>query len=109
MAETEVETRRANGESRLDLAENLIKPLNIRHYALLSVRSDHLVVALRVSTSDYAALRPPLKMTHGGHLATSDTWKSLICKHPHNHPFNNLSYIKMAILSQIIGIRQPFF
>ena len=65
----EVETRRANGgavwisrKSELSLKNNGI--LN-----LLSVRSDRLAVALRVSTTVSALRRPPLKMTHGGDVS----------------------------------------
>ena len=85
---SQVETRRANGnavwisqKSELNLENNSI--LN-----LITVRSDRIAVALRVSTSDSASLRPSLKMTHGGDTSRYRTGgKNLICKQTHKLPF----------------------
>ena len=60
-----VETRRANGRAVWISRKNRLCLKNNDILHLIAARSDHFVVALRVSTSVCTVFRPSLKMTRG--------------------------------------------
>ena len=60
-----VETRRANGRAVWISRKNRLCLKNNYILHLIAARSDHFVVALRVSTSVCTMFRPSLKMTRG--------------------------------------------